>query len=107
MVLLVEGCAMAATLRTVFAGAGRAPILLLSALVLLGPGGLPPAFAADDEWPVEHKLLGKKDKHSKDVSGIACMPGGLPRKCLVIDDEVQFGQFVIIKDGSLIAGDTV
>jgi hypothetical protein len=99
--------AMQAMSGSVFARASRSPILLLSALVVLALDGLTPGLAADEAWPVEHKLVGKKDKHSTDVSGIACMPGNLPRKCLVIDDEVQFAQFVIVKDGGLIAGDTI
>src|SRR5215471_16250083 len=98
---------MAMQVGSVFARTSRSPLLLLSTLLLLGLDGLHPGFAADEAWPVERKLVGKKDKHSKDVSGIACMPGDLPRKCLVIDDEVQFAQFVIVKDGSLIAGDTI
>ena len=31
----------------------------------------------------------------------------MPRKCLVIDDEVQFAQVVIVNDGELLAGDTI
>src|SRR3954469_3100686 len=82
-------------------------ILLLSAVAVIGCGFLQTAWAADEPWPVHKKLLGKDDKKSKDVSGIACANQELPRKCLVIDDEVQFAQIVIVKDGELLAGDTV
>ena len=62
----------------------------------------------DDTWPVHGRLLGKDDKKSEDVSGIACAtPRGFPRSCLVIDDNVQHAQFVTVKDGELIAGDTI
>jgi uncharacterized protein DUF3616 len=98
---------MQAKFKSIFARASRSPILLLSALILLGLGGPQRGFAADDVWDVDNKLVGKKGKHSRDVSGIACLPGGPPRKCLVIDDEVQFAQFVIVEKDSLIAGDTV
>jgi hypothetical protein len=61
-----------------------------------------------DTWPVHGKLLGKDDKKSVDVSGIACAKSqGLPRSCLVIDDNVQHAQFVMVRDGELIAGDTI
>lgn len=85
----------------------RLKILLLSAAAVIGCGLLQIACAADEPWPVDGKLLGKKDKKSKDVSGIACANEGLPRKCLVIDDEVQFVQVVIVKEGELVAGDTL
>jgi hypothetical protein len=71
----------------------------------------PAAAQADAPWRVEGKLIGKTkngdQKKSEDISGIACLPVGLPRKCLVIDDEVQFAQIVIVNDGELLAGDTI
>ena len=68
---------------------------------------LPAAAQPDKPWHVEGKLLGKDQKKSKDISGIACLSTGLPRTCLVIDDEVQFAQVVIVQDGALLAGDTI
>ena len=71
-----------------------------------GIGGL----AGDVEtWRVDGKLLGKKkDKKSKDVSGIACTRiSGFPRSCLIIDDNRQSAQYVKLDDGKLIAGDSV
>ena len=61
----------------------------------------------DDQWPVKGKLIGKTKKSgevskSKDVSGIACTTDtGFPRDCLVIDDNLQFAQFVTVKDGKI------
>jgi hypothetical protein len=86
--------------------------IVLAALAAMAGGIERPASAqADAPWKVEGKLVGKtkdgKEKKSEDVSGIACLSGGLPRKCLVIDDEVQFAQVVIVRDGSLVAGDTI
>src|SRR5215475_10726998 len=99
--------AMQAKFKFIFARASRSRILLLSALILLGLGGLQRGFAADEVWPVHKLLAGEEDEHATNVSGIACMPGRLPLKCLVIDDEVQFAQFVIVEEGRLIAGDTI
>lgn len=88
----------------------RSPTSLIVLAAFAGmAGGLdrPASAQADTPWKVEGKLLGKDQKKSKDVSGIACLPGGAARKCLVIDDEVQFAQVVIVEDGSLVAGDTI
>jgi len=83
----------------------------ISALLvgLAAADGEQPLFAAaDDEWPVKNKLIGKDGGRSKDVSGIACTTArGFPRSCLVIDDNVQAAQFVELTDGKLIAGNTV
>jgi hypothetical protein len=64
------------------------------------------ATAADPAaWPVKGKLLGKQDKKAKDVSGIACSAtDGLPRTCLLVDDEAQGAQIVIVKEGEVTAG---
>ena len=78
------------------------------AVVAASTGWLLPAAAQPDKpWHVEGKLLGKDQKKSKDISGIACLSAGLPRTCLVIDDEAQFAQVVIVQDGALLAGDTI
>lgn len=82
-------------------------LLLLSAVAALGCGLLQAACAADEPWRVEHRLKGEGNEKAKDVSGIACANQGLPRKCLVIDNEVPFAQIVIVKDDELIAGDTI
>lgn len=80
--------------------------LLLSAVALVS-FGLPQPSLADTAWPVKNRLLGKKDDKSTDVSGIACATDRAPRKCLVIDDERQEAQIVIVKEGELIAGDSI
>ena len=60
------------------------------------------------KWPVHKRLLGKDGEKSLDVSGIACTTDrGLPRHCLVIDDDLQAGQFVSVEEGELHAGDAV
>ncbi|UHC18296.1 DUF3616 domain-containing protein [Methylobacterium currus] len=66
----------------------------------------------DPVWNVDKTLIGKdKDKNggkSTDASGIACIESkGFPRKCLVIDDELQAAQIVIVEEGQLLAGDTI
>ena len=68
-----------------------------------------PAAGKDKEsWPVKGDLVGKNDETAEDVSGIACTTGnGFPRSCLVIDDNVQHAQFVELRDGKLVAGDTI
>jgi hypothetical protein len=42
-----------------------------------------------------------------DVSGMACVPGGAPRKCLVINDENNNAQFATIQDDRMDVGDIV
>ncbi|MET4279906.1 MULTISPECIES: DUF3616 domain-containing protein [unclassified Bradyrhizobium] len=57
---------------------------------------------------MQHRLLGKDGKKSKDVSGIACSATqGFARECRVIDDNLQEAQFVTVKDGKIVAGDAV
>lgn len=59
-------------------------------------------------WPVSGKLLGENGEKAEDVSGIACTTEtGFPRICLIIDDEVQGAQFVVLKDGAVLAGEFV
>ena len=62
------------------------------------------------EWQVKNKLLGEAkengegSKKSVDVSGIACSrQHGFPRRCVVIDDELQDAQYVELIDGKVIA----
>jgi hypothetical protein len=62
---------------------------------------------SDSPWPVDGKLLGKAEKKSKNVSGIACTSASFPRLCLVIDDDSQRAQVVVLKDGEIRAGDTI
>jgi hypothetical protein len=61
-----------------------------------------------ETWPVDGKLQGKNGKISKHVSGIACATTqGFPRACLIVDDNMQEAQFVIVKDGEIVAGDMI
>jgi Protein of unknown function (DUF3616) len=64
---------------------------------------------ADSEvsWPVKSKLKGRGDKPALNLSGIACDRTDFPRLCLVIDDESQNAQVVILRDGELMAGETI
>jgi hypothetical protein len=67
-----------------------------------------PRASSYDTWPVRGKLQGKNGKKSKDVSGIDCATTqGFPRAGLVIDDNMQERQFVIVKDGEIVAGDMI
>ena len=68
------------------------------------------ALLAKDQgtWAVKGKLLGKPDKKSEDVSGIACAtPQGFPRACVVIDDNSQAAQFVTVNDGDIVVGASI
>ncbi len=72
----------------------------------------PAAAQGSNSWTVEGKLVGKpkveflNSKKSEDVSGIACgTETGLPRVCLLVDDETQGAQIVVLEDGKLVAGD--
>lgn len=68
-----------------------------------------PTFGqAGDPWPVTNKIVGKKGKKSKDVSGIACATQQkLPRSCLVIDDNLQSAQFVTVIEGKVVPGRSI
>jgi hypothetical protein len=51
-------------------------------------------------WPVENKLVGKDDKKSEHVGGIACVSNtGLPRACVSLDDELPSAQLLTVKNG--------
>jgi hypothetical protein len=90
----------------------RGPQALILAFVpvfFLVTGGAPPAVAKDlDAWVVKGRLFGKYGEKSIDISGIACSTTeGFPRSCLVIDDNLQSAQFVVVRRGTLVAGDLV
>jgi hypothetical protein len=83
-------------------------IAAATALVLVLAAGGGAVGRNGETWPVRGKILGKKDKKSKDVSGIACAAQqGFPRPCLVIDDETQKAQLVTVNDGEILAGGTI
>ncbi len=90
-----------------FAAAPKSALLAL-ALALAMPGA--PAVAKDKgAWSVKGMLVGetkgKKEKVTKDLSGIACATdSGFPRTCLIIDDEQQAAQMVTLTDGKIKAG---
>lgn len=69
----------------------------------------PPAVAKEIRpWHVENRIEGPDGDRSIDVSGIACSEtDGLPRSCLVIDDNSQHAQFVAVRDGELVAGKSI
>ena len=51
-------------------------------------------------WPVENKLVGKDDKKSENVGGIACVSNtGLRRACWILDDELPSAQVLTVKKG--------
>jgi hypothetical protein len=72
-------------------------------------GAAPPTVAKEpDTWVVKGRLFGKYTEESTNISGIACsMAEGFPRSCLVIDDNLQSAQFVVVRDGTIVAGDLV
>lgn len=87
----------------------HALILAFVPVFILVTGGVPPVVAKDpQQWLVKGRLLGKYGNKSTDISGIACSTAeGFPRSCLVIDDNLQSGQFVVVRQGELVAGDLV
>jgi Protein of unknown function (DUF3616) len=46
-------------------------------------------------------------KSATDISGMACLPQGAPRTCLLVNDENRNAQFATIKEDRLIVGDIV
>jgi hypothetical protein len=87
----------------------QALILVFVTIFILATGAAPPAIAKDpDAWLVKGRLLGKYGKKSTNISGIACSTAAaFPRSCLVIDDNLQSAQFVVVRQGELVAGDLV
>jgi hypothetical protein len=87
----------------------QAPVLAFLSVFSLVAGGVLPAIAKDpEEWLVKGRLFGQYGKKSTDISGIACSTAkGFPRSCLVIDDNLQSGQFVVVRQGELVAGNLV
>ena len=66
------------------------------------------ALEGKRQAPRQTEDAGSDSKKSEDVSGIACATTSrFPRICLIADDETQGTQIVILKDGELIAGDSV
>jgi hypothetical protein len=83
-----------------------AATLLIVASALLALGST--EAQSDRAWRVKNKLVGKDEKKSEDVSGIACVSDtGFPRACLVIDDNLQSAQLVTVKNGEIVAGKPV
>ena len=79
---------------------------LLSSAFLLSP--LPATAREGEAWPVKGTLVGKSDKKSRNISGIACStPAGFPRECIVIDDNSQSAQALTLHDGWLEAGPSI
>ena len=85
------------------------PAALIFAALTLAAFPAAAASAKDRlDWKVHGTLTGKDGEASIDISGIACETShGFPRRCLVIDDELQDAQFVTLDDGKITAGDAV
>lgn len=101
---------MSQLLRATFAGGaaaiGRLTPVVVVLLVLTGSSMVSAKPA--ERWQVAGGLLGKNGKPSKDISGIACSPDhGYPRRCLVIDDNLQAAQRVTVQNGLLDGGEPV
>lgn len=77
-------------------------------IALLVAAAQAPVLSEEGRWPVDGKLLGKDDKKSEDISGIACSTStGFPRNCLVIDDNLQSAQRITLFEGRGKAGAVV
>lgn len=83
---------------------GRRFIQTVAVLLLCAA---PAGAQTDPTWRVRSKLLGSKGEKAEDISGIACSSEHFPRTCIVIDDETQAAQVAIVKDGEIVAGDTI
>lgn len=88
---------------------GGAAFIIVCLFVLFEPCVTSAVRAQDGAtWPVRGRMLGKDGEKSKDVSGMACdRTQGLPRACVVIDDERQEAQLVTVHDGELTPGKSV
>jgi uncharacterized protein DUF3616 len=87
---------------------GPQAFILVFVFILVAGGALPAVAKDPDAWMVKGRLFGKYSDKSTDISGIACATAdGFPRSCLVIDDNLQSAQFVVVRRGTLVAGDLV
>jgi hypothetical protein len=78
----------------------------LAAMGVLFAAALVATAKDGGQWEVEGELAGKKGDDSENMSGIACSTdAGFPRTCIVIDDELQAAQVVILRDGTIAAGE--
>ena len=60
------------------------------------------------QMAIEGAFAGKKaGDAATDISGMACLPEGAPRKCLLINDENKSAQFATIDDDRMVVGDIV
>lgn len=81
------------------------PTLVAVGLAISGMAPLHADAARAAGWAVEG-LVGKEGKEAEDVSGIACAPEAEgARLCLLIDDEVQFAQWVTLKGRGIVPGE--
>jgi len=82
--------------------------ILLGAAALLAIVGTKAPAQDNSTWPVDGRIVGPDGEKSKDVSGIACETmQGFPRRCLVIDDNLQAAQTVELQEGRIIAGNSI
>src|SRR5204863_8673733 len=97
--------------RSLFNGGGVVGSRVLVAAALIAMFFSTYALARDvtvENWLAKGKIIGKNDKKSEDISGIACSSDtGFPRTCLVIDDNIQSAQAVTLKNGELEAGQMI
>ena len=60
------------------------------------------------QMAIEGAFAGKKaGDAATDISGMACLPEGAPRKCLLVNDENKNAQFAAIDDDRMVVGDVV
>jgi hypothetical protein len=77
----------------------KARFLLIGCAMIVFSSGYASADGIHlEHWPVKQNLIGKDNKKSNDISGIACSTSiGFPRNCLVIDDNIQSAQIATIE----------
>lgn len=87
----------------------RSAHFALVTMIMLGCGGT----HAQQTSPIPLKQMtiqgdfAVSEGAAVDISGMACLPEGTPRKCLLINDENRNAQFATIDDDRMIVGDTV
>jgi hypothetical protein len=84
-------------------------LLGCGAMLLLGCGGAD----AQQTSPIPLKRMtvqggfAVSEGTATDISGMACLPEGAPRKCLLINDQNKNAQFATIDDDRMVVGDPV
>jgi hypothetical protein len=87
---------------------GRTALLTAGLSLVPGVSLSQPVVEPSARLTVEGQFEGKKDKAAEDLSGLACLPAvSAERRCLAVNDENRFAQFLTLRSDRITPGETV